>query len=163
MSRVEIAGQFNIDMALCSSSPGPFRIERHPSSIPNVTSIHSWNGFCDSVDQALAPLARIKTIAKIAAFLLYVVIALFVFGIQLLPRMIDDFDYGLLKYSAFVVFPIFAIYAIVWFFYIRGGLKTSMDKVKGVCEQYSTMNGDVKYTLESEHWGGCNKVSQTYY
>eukprot|EP00580_Thalassiosira_gravida_P004792 CAMPEP_0201653488 /NCGR_PEP_ID=MMETSP0493-20130528/45015_1 /ASSEMBLY_ACC=CAM_ASM_000838 /TAXON_ID=420259 /ORGANISM="Thalassiosira gravida, Strain GMp14c1" /LENGTH=90 /DNA_ID=CAMNT_0048130025 /DNA_START=196 /DNA_END=468 /DNA_ORIENTATION=+ len=30
-----------------------------------------------------------------------------------------------------------------------------MEKVKEVCSQYSAIS--VTYTLESEHWGGCNK------
>jgi len=30
-----------------------------------------------------------------------------------------------------------------------------MEKVKEVCSQYSAIS--MTYTLESEHWGGCNK------
>ena len=92
------------------------------------------------------------------SLLFYIFLAVFVLGVQLLPRMMPNFDYSLLKYFGGQVYPfILVAYLVIYCFYIRKGLSATMDKVREVCEQYSC-DGIVHYTLEAEHWGGCNKV-----
>jgi len=147
MSRVEIAGQFNVDNAMCSSSK-PILIERHPASV-STTGICNWNQFCDSVDEALVPLTKRKFLAKIASVLLYVYIVLFVVTLVVLP-----FDSAVKKYSAAFVWPVVVVHFYVYCV-SRKKLAASMKKVKEVCSQYSASG--VIYTLQSEHWGGCNK------
>lgn len=151
--RVEITGQFNADNASCSNSQ-PFQIERLPSSIPTAT-IRNWNRFCDDVDEALAPLSKIKLLAKISTTLLYSVIAVYFLVVILLPQIVNDFDYPE-QIFAFVIIPTILFYGIVYMC-VRKGLFSGMEKVAGVCEQYSARDGGVKYALESEHWGGRNK------
>ena len=156
--RVEITGQFNVDNPACSNTSSPCQIERHPTSLQTSTStIQNWNEFCNSVDEVLTPLTTIKRVAKMSSLLLYIVLVVFVLGVQLLPRMMPNFDYSLLKYSSVIILPFIVAYMIIYCFYIRRGLSITMDKVRDVCEQYSC-GGVVQYTLVAEHWGDCNKV-----
>ena len=155
MSRVDITGQVNVDNPACSNS-SPCKIDQHPSSL--VQTPTNWNGFCNAVDEVLTPLTTIKRVAKLSSLLLYIVLAIFVLGVQLLPRTMPNFDYSLLKYSSVVFIPIIVAYAVIYCFYIRRGLSVTMDKVRDVCERYSC-DGVVQYSLKAEHWGGCNKVS----
>ena len=74
-------------------------------------------------------------------------------GINVLPGLLD-LDYGLLKFVGLLFYPLSVGYFVVYC-YVRKNVRNTMESVKEVCEQHSG-NG-TKYTLESEHWGGCNK------
>ena len=155
--RVDITGQFNVDNPACSSNSLPCKIDQHPSSLVQTSTIQNWNEFCNAVDEVLTPLTTIKRVAKLSSLLFYILLALFVLGVLLLPRMMSNFDYSLLKYSFVIFIPIAWSYAVIYCFYIRRGLSVTMDKVRGVCERYSCDDA-VQYSLKAEHWGGCNKV-----
>ena len=154
--RVEITGQFNVDNPACSDK-SPCQVERQLPPNFNIITIQ-WNQVCNSINEVLAPLTTIKRVAKMTSLLFYIFLAVFVLGVQLLPRMMPNFDYSLLKYSSVMFVPISVAYLVIYCLYIRRGLSATMDKVREVCEQYSC-DGIVHYTLEAEHWGGCNKVS----
>ena len=154
--RVEITGQFNVDNPACSDT-SPCQVERQLPPNFNIITIQ-WNQVCNSINEVLAPLTTIKRIAKMTSLLFYIFLAVFVLGVQLLPRMMpNNFDYSLLKYYGGVYPFILVAYLVIYCFYIRRGLSATMDKVREVCEQYSR-DGSVQYALEAEHWGGCNEV-----
>mmetsp|Transcript_4428 Transcript_4428/g.9932 ORF Transcript_4428/g.9932 Transcript_4428/m.9932 type:complete len:248 (+) Transcript_4428:68-811(+) len=146
MSRVEIAGQFNVDNAMCSSSK-PILIERHPASV-STTGICNWNQFCDSVDEVLVPLTKTKSIAKIsyALFIVYI--------LQFVGSVFVGWSIHFGRYTYAFIWPAVGIYGAVYC-YVRTQLTSTMKKVEEVCSRYSASG--VTYTLKSEHWGGCNK------
>merc|ERR1711971_1271426 len=109
MSRVEITGQYNVDAPACSGSQ-PILVERRPVSLSTMNIPRNWNQFCDSVDEALAPLTKIRSLAKVSSILFYVFITIYVLFIVVLPPLLQDFNYGFLKYSSFVVYPFVLIY-----------------------------------------------------
>lgn len=154
MGRVDIQGQFNSDHPACSDGRR-IHIDRNPSSI-STANVRNWNGFCGAVDEALAPLARTKKIAKISNALLYIFLLVWIFGIQVLPAVLGRSEMMMQRGIYYMFVPVMLAF-LGAFIYVRTALATVMKRVKGVCEQYSAMDSGVKYVLESEHWGGCNK------
>lgn len=143
MSRIEIIGQFNVDNPICSGL-GPMKIERNPTSI-STAGISDWNQFCDSIDEALSPLAKTKAIAKISSLFLYPYILIVVIVNSALPTK---------QYTGALVWPIIIAYFIIHC-RTRTRLAAVMEKVKGVC--HHNQSNSFSYSLESERWGGCNK------
>jgi len=56
-----------------------------------------------------------------------------------------------------IIFGVGFVVFIGVFGQIRKELAATMKKVKEICSQCSASS--VEYTLEYEHWGGCNSVS----
>ena len=161
MSRVEISGQFNVDMP-CVGYSQHVQIDRQPTTIA-TSGINEWTQFCNAVDEKLAPLTRVRTWTRIATTLFYVFMLLFVVVFNVLPRldMISMSADNPLNYQ-FLVTVTGAVYFFVAIaFYTplyciaRKKLRMIMDDVQVVCEQHSGVR--IKFTLQSEHWGGCNK------
>jgi hypothetical protein len=150
MSRVEILGQFNVDMP-CVGNSQHVKIDRQPTTIA-TDGINEWAPFCDAVDETLAPLTRVKTQTRIATTLFYVFMLLFVVVFNVLPRLdLTSVAKGAVYSYSFVAIAFYIpLYCIT-----RKKLRMIMDDVQVVCEQHSGIR--TKFTLASEHWGGCNK------
>ena len=72
----------------------------------SMTDVRHWNIFRDCVDNALAPLSRIKASAQRSIVLLYTSILLYVLIAVTLPRLVGDATLDLFKYIALVVYPL---------------------------------------------------------
>ena len=151
-SRVEIDNQFNIDHVSCNKG-GPITVDRQPTNLA-TSSIRNWNQLCDSIDAELLQLNGPRRTLKIVSISFYIAILVYGLGVHLLPTLLPS-KIDLVQYSPALIYPIILVYIFIWCKMIKRCTDV-MDKVQEVCQQHST-NG-VRYTLESEHWGGCNKV-----
>jgi hypothetical protein len=153
MSRVEILGQFNVDMP-CVGNSQHVKIDRQPTTTIATSGINEWTSFCDAVDETLAPLTRVRTWTKIATTLFYVFMLLFVVVFNVLPRLDSTSGTDPYVIATGAVYFFVAIY-ISLYCITRKKLRMIMDNVQVVCEQHSGIR--TKFTLVSEHWGGCSK------
>jgi len=147
-SRVEIEGQ-HIDTTICSSKSRPM-IDRNPQSI-STAGLRDWNKFCNSVDDALAPLARTKSIFRIYTVVSGIYTSILFAALYLLPLVLDiDPEDNILQ----TLFPALLFPTAIIFIYLywqsRQKLTAVMKEVKGVCQNHCASGSGVKYTLETE-------------
>eukprot|EP01083_Nonionella_stella_P084609 234264_1 len=162
--RAEITGQFNIDYPCSAWNNTEVKVERELAATTTMAMTPSnWSSFCDSADVALQPLLATKKRFKLISSTFYAIFFAFFFGIMILTTTILYDSVGTLKYVSVPYLLIMIPFFIFWFG-IRSKLKKIMSDVEKVCQQYSDTNGNnnssnngFRYTLHSEHWGGCNK------
>ena len=160
MSRVEILGQFNIDYPCVARIRGEVQID--PSSaLPTVPS--NWSAFKESDNRILSPLTTLRLYSKILSTIMYLILFTLIIVFILLPNVLnDDSSFRISETYNFVPFVAFVIIFIYLWIQMRVRLTNNMKELAVVCDQYSD-NEHVKYELQTEHWGGCNKPHVTRY
>jgi hypothetical protein len=154
MSRVEILGQFNVDYPCVTSIRGKVQID--PSAaLPTVPS--NWGAFTESANQVLSPLTTLRLYVKVLGIAMYIILTALIVVFSILPSVLKEDTFQLPKSYNFVPFVAFVgIFLFLWI-QMRIRLSATMTQLNLVCNQYSENSEHVKYELQSEHWGGCNK------
>ena len=149
--RAEITGQFNFDNPFSAWNNTEVKVERELAAMAPPPP--NWSSFCDSADDALQPLLATKKSFKLMSSIFYASFFAVFAGLV----YINNFNYGLLKFAA-VPYVLLMIPFGIFYFCTRSKLKKTMSDVEKTCQQHSDGNSrGFRYTLHSEHWGGCNK------
>lgn len=153
--RAEITGQFNFDNPFSAWNNTEVKVERELAAMAPPPP--NWSSFCDSADDALQPLLATKKSFKLMSSIFYASIFAVFAGLVIINTFNIDFNYGLFKFAA-VPYVLLMIPFGIFYFRTRSKLKKTMSDVEKACQQHSGGNSrGFRYTLHSEHWGGCNK------